>query len=111
MLAGTGSPEFQKGISTIWRGQWGWKQGPSAAAIPLNDDPSHKHNGIIQNPYHCECHAVNLMFVFGLVLPERAVPRERRKIKALIWCVGKQGEKGMEGNRDMSTRQHMGEWD
>lgn len=28
--------------------------------------------------YHCQCHAVNLMLVFGLVLPEGAVPRQER---------------------------------
>ena len=31
-----------------------------------------------QPPYthHCQCHAVNLMLIFGLVLPEGAVPRQ-----------------------------------
>lgn len=29
--------------------------------------------------YHGERHAVNLMFVFGLVLSERTVPKQRRE--------------------------------
>lgn len=35
------------------------------------------------SPYHGERHPVDLVLIFGFVLPERAVPGERRK-RALI---------------------------
>lgn len=36
--------------------------------------------------YHGERHAVNLMFVFGLVLSEGTVPEEEREREREIYC-------------------------
>lgn len=38
---------------------------------------SRKCSVCVDMTYHGECHAVNFMFVFGLVLSERTVPEER----------------------------------
>lgn len=53
----------------------------------------------VQVSYHGQCHAVNLMFVFGLVLSEGTVPeqereRERETVTGDFWegGVGRQRE-------------------
>lgn len=39
--------------------------------------------------YHCQCHAVNLMLVFGLVLPEGAVSGQEVKDQCQKTRMGK----------------------
>lgn len=41
--------------------------------------PSRKCAMCMDVSYHGKRHAVNLMFVFGLVLSERTVPKQRRE--------------------------------
>lgn len=41
--------------------------------------PSRKCAVRVDGSYHGKRHAVNLMFVFGLVLSERTVPKQKRR--------------------------------
>lgn len=47
--------------------------------------PSRKSAVCVDVSYHSERHAVNLMFVFGLVLSERTVPKQRRARERDCW--------------------------
>lgn len=44
------------------------------------------NTGISLSPYHGERHPVDLVLIFGFVLPERAVPVERRKRMLINKC-------------------------